>query len=76
MAELTLKSMINKQAGVISRITGRGEVGLRLREMGLVKGANVTVMRRAPLQDPVHVRLNGHDLTLRNNEASMVLVEV
>ena len=46
-----------------------GSLGLRLREMGLVPGTKITVTGRAPLHDPVKLRINGQTLTLRNREA-------
>ena len=43
--------------------------------MGLVPGAEVEVIGRAPLRDPVALRLPGFTLSLRNNEADFILVE-
>lgn len=40
----------------------------RLLELGFVRGARVAVVRRAPLGDPVEVRLNGSDLALRGDD--------
>ncbi len=64
--------MCSGQSGTISSINIGGKLGLRLREMGLVPGANVTVTGRAPLHDPIKLRLNGQTLTLRNNEADHI----
>ncbi len=58
----------------ISRITAEGELGRRIRDMGLVPGAEVAVVGRAPLKDPVALRLKGFTLSLRNNEADYILV--
>ena len=46
----------------------------RLMEMGLVEGAQVQVLRRAPLGDPLHVRLGDYELSLRSSEAELVEV--
>mgnify|MGYP000078733225 FL=1 len=43
--------------------------------MGLVPGAQITVVGRAPLKDPVALRLKGCTLTLRNSEADLIMVE-
>ena len=63
------------ETAVIKKITANGEMGRRIREMGLVNGTEITVMGRAPLKDPVHLKLKGYNLTLRNNEADHILVE-
>jgi ferrous iron transport protein A len=42
--------------------------------MGLIPGARVQVVGRAPLHDPVALRLMGFTLTLRNNEADFIRV--
>ncbi|NIN37070.1 MAG: iron transporter FeoA, partial [Gammaproteobacteria bacterium] len=47
----------------------------RLRDMGLVPGTEVKVVGRAPLKDPVALRLRDFTLTLRNNEADCIMVE-
>ncbi|MBI4805833.1 MAG: ferrous iron transport protein A [Desulfovibrio sp.] len=58
----------------IDRITAEGELGRRIRDMGLVPGAEVEVVGRAPLKDPVAIRLKGFTLSLRNNEADFILI--
>ena len=49
-------------------------VSCRLMEMGLIEGAHVQVLRRAPLGDPLHVRLGDYELSLRSSEAELVEV--
>ncbi len=48
---------------------------VRLREMGLVPGTPVTLIRTAPLGDPLEIQVRGYSLTLRKAEAEHVLVE-
>jgi len=62
------------EKGQIARITAEGELGRRIRDMGLVPGAEVEVVGRAPLKDPVAIRLKGFTLSLRNNEADFILI--
>jgi len=76
MTVISMRQMSANQAGVISRVKGGGEVGIRIREMGLVPGAAIEIVGRAPLNDPVHIKLYGNNLTLRNNEADRILVDV
>jgi ferrous iron transport protein A len=64
------------QSGIIDSISASGELGRRIRDMGLVPGTQVTIMGRAPLKDPVALRLRDFTLTLRNNEADQIMVNV
>jgi ferrous iron transport protein A len=52
-----------------------GTAALRLREMGLLPGTAVTLIRTAPLGDPLEIKVRGYHLTLRKTEAELVLVE-
>ncbi len=70
-----LRKMRVKQNGTITAIGATGELGRRLRDMGLVPGTELTIVGRAPLKDPVALRLRGFTLTLRNNEADYITVE-
>ena len=76
MNRVCLRYMKKKQSGYITAITANGELGRRIRDMGLVTGTRVTIQGRAPLKDPVALRLMGFTLTLRNNEADFIEVEV
>lgn len=76
MTVISMRQMAAGQAGVINRVKGGGEVGIRIREMGLVPGAAIEIVGRAPLQDPVNIKLYSNNLTLRNNEADRILVDV
>lgn len=52
-----------------------GGAFVRLREMGLLTGTKVTLIRTAPLGDPLEIKIRGYHLTLRKSEAEHVLVE-
>jgi ferrous iron transport protein A len=52
-----------------------GTVSLRLREMGLVVGTPLTLVRTAPMGDPLEIKIRGYHLTLRKAEAEHVVVE-
>lgn len=52
-----------------------GAVFVRLREMGLLTGTRITLVRTAPLGDPIEIKVRGYHLTLRKSEAEHVLVE-
>jgi ferrous iron transport protein A len=74
--EVFLRNMASRQTGIIIRIDARGELGRRIRDMGLVPGTPIQVQGRAPLKDPVAVKVRDCVLTLRNNEADRILVAV
>jgi ferrous iron transport protein A len=76
MPTLLLRNMEKDQAGTITAVKVGGELGRRVRDMGLVPGTRITIMGRAPLYDPVAIRIMGGTLTLRNNEADHIEVEV
>ena len=75
-SSICLRMMEVNQKGIIKTVGGHGEMGRRIRDMGLVPGVEVQVMGRAPLNDPVALRLRDFTLTLRNNEADYVFVEI
>lgn len=72
---VSLRSLHPGQKARIARVQASGELGRRIRDMGLIPGAEVEVVGRAPLRDPVALRLPGFTLSLRNNEADHILVE-
>ncbi|MDX1775862.1 MAG: FeoA family protein, partial [Desulfobulbales bacterium] len=61
--------------GTINAIRARGDMGRRRRVMGLVPGTKIKIQGRAPLYDPVALRVMGFTLTLRNSEADYIEVE-
>ena len=73
---INLRAMQVNQCGIIKTVTAKGELGRRIRDMGLVPGSEITVIGRAPLKDPVALRLKGFTLTLRNSEADYITVEL
>lgn len=73
---VSLRMLQKGQRAVIAAITADGEMGRRIRDMGLVPGVEIQVVGRAPLQDPVALRLLGFTLTLRNKEADYIRVEL
>jgi Fe2+ transport system protein FeoA len=60
--------------GSVGAVGGDREVRRRLLEMGFCNGANVEVIRRAPLGDPIEFRLRGYCLSLRDEQAQYVQI--
>jgi len=72
---ITLRqAQINQKLRICS-VNAPGELGRRIRDLGLMPGVEVTVVGKAPLKDPVALRLRDFTLTLRNSEADHVVVE-
>ena len=76
MSSMNLRNLrIGQKAKIIS-VEARGEVNQRIRDMGLIPGTTVSVVGKAPLRDPVALRLSGVTISLRNNEADQINVEI
>jgi Fe2+ transport system protein FeoA len=56
----------------IRGVRGNGPIACRLMEMGLIDGARAEVIGRAPLGDPIHVRVNDFSLSLRCEDAALI----
>ncbi len=50
------------------------DLELKLMEMGCLPGEEIIVEQKAPLGDPISVRIAGYSLSLRKNEANQILV--
>jgi ferrous iron transport protein A len=73
---ISLRKLQVGQKAIVRSISAHGELGRRIRDMGLVPGAEMTVLGRAPLKDPVALRVKDFTLALRNSEADFIHVEV
>jgi len=68
----TLRELKEGEKGIITRIRGQGEFRKRIIEMGFIRGKLVTVIKAAPLQDPVEYRILDSDVSLRLEEAEQI----
>ena len=64
------------ESGVVLSVAGEGKIKRRLFDMGITPGADVYMLKKAPLGDPIEVTLRGYELTLRKTEAACVVMEV
>ena len=71
----TLAELAPGERGRVSQIGGDADASRRLMDLGLIRGTTVEVVRRAPLGDPMEVKLRGFMLTLRRSEAEHITVE-
>jgi ferrous iron transport protein A len=72
----TLASLNDSQRACIKAVGGEMETRRRLLEMGLCPGVTVELIRRAPLGDPFEFRVRGYLLSLRREQAKLVMVAV
>ena len=75
MSVKTLNQLEPGQRATIIKVGGEGPVRRRILDMGVVSGADIEVVRVAPLGDPVEFRIKGYNLSLRKSEAQNVQVE-
>lgn len=71
---MTLNDLHTGDSATITRIRGRGAFRKRLTEMGFIRGKNITVVKSAPLKDPVEYRILDSNVSLRRSEADLVEV--
>jgi ferrous iron transport protein A len=72
--EVTLDRLEPGEGGRIVRVDGDPSIARRLMELGLVAGTDVSVLRRAPLGDPIELAVRGVHLSLRKTEAAHIHV--
>lgn len=69
---MTLAELQTGQKGVITKVKGRGVFRRRIMDMGFIHGKEVTVIKSAPLQDPVEFLIIGYNVSLRRAEAELI----
>ena len=69
-----LSDLKTGETGIITKVLGRGAFRKRITEMGFVKGKGVTVIKSAPLLDPIEYEIMGYKVSLRRSEAELVEV--
>lgn len=72
----TLFDMQPGQKAVVKKVHGEGNLRQRILDMGILRGAELEMIKKAPLGDPIEFKVKGYDLSLRQSEASLVEVEV
>jgi ferrous iron transport protein B len=72
---ITLYDLEEGEEGIILKIKGRGQFRQRLSEMGFVVGKKVSVIKKAPLRDPIEYKIMGYHISLRNSEARLIEID-
>jgi len=72
---IKLNQLKNGQCGIVERIDiPEKKIKRRLVEMGITPGTQIVISKRAPLGDPIEIKLRGYELTLRGDDACQIEV--
>ncbi|MBS2213750.1 ferrous iron transport protein B [Carboxylicivirga mesophila] len=71
---MNLSELSNGNEGVIVKVKGHGAFRKRITEMGFIKGKKVTVVKNAPLKDPIEYQILDYKVSLRRSEAKLIEV--
>ena len=71
---MQLESLKIGQSGHIESVGGRGALRQHLLDMGVIPGASVTMIKRAPMGDPIEIRIHDYELTMRLEEAKQISI--
>ena len=72
---MTVKDLAIGQTGRITAVGGEGALRQHLLDMGVIPGAEITLVKLAPLGDPMEVRLHGYELALRLADGEKITIE-
>ncbi len=71
---MNLRELEVGKSGCVTVVGGEGALRQHFLDMGIIPGAVITVVKYAPLGDPVELRLHGYELTLRLDDAARIEV--
>ena len=71
----TLKDVSVGATAKVVKLEGEGPLRRRIMDMGVTRGATVSVRKVAPLGDPIEITVRGYELSLRKSEAEQIIVE-
>lgn len=71
----TLRDAKVGETVVVEKIQGSGVVKRRIMDMGITKGVEIYIRKIAPLGDPVEVMVRGYELSLRKEDAKMIVLK-
>jgi len=71
---MTLKELEIGKCGAIERVGGEGALRQHFLDMGIIPGAEVTLVKLAPMGDPMELRVHGYELTIRLADAEKILI--
>lgn len=71
---ITLDKLQTGQSGKIIKVKGDPDTCFKLRELGIIEGTRVHLIRKAPLGDPVVLNIKGYELALRKRDISEIII--
>lgn len=72
MKQMTMAQLQPGQSGTVDTVGGEGAMHRHLLDMGLTPGVKVTLVKTAPMGDPLEIHLRGYSLTLRKDDAARI----
>lgn len=72
---MTIDDLQIGQRGIISAVGGEGALRLRFLDMGLIPGTKVLLQKVAPMGDPIQIQVRGYELTIRREDAKMIVLQ-
>ncbi len=72
---MTIKDLEIGQKGIVTYVGGEGALRQHFLDMGVIPGAEITVVKYAPMGDPLELRIHGYELTLRLADAEQIGVD-
>ena len=72
---MTLKDLEIGKSAVITAVGGEGALRQHFLDMGVIPGAEVTVVKLAPMGDPMELKIHGYELTIRVADAERIEIK-
>ena len=72
---MTLKDLKVGESAVVKEVGGEGALRQHFLDMGIIPGAEVRLVKMAPMGDPMEIKVHGYALTLRLSEALKIVVD-
>lgn len=71
---MTLKDLRRGKSATVRKLNGEGALRRRIMDMGITRGTRLTVLKVAPLGDPIEISVRGYSLSLRKEDAALIEV--
>lgn len=73
--QITLDKLLPGEKGTVINIIGNSAIKRKIIDMGVVAGTKVHVQKFAPLGDPMEIKIKNFNLSLRKEEASLIILQ-
>lgn len=71
---MTINELKTGQSGTVTSVGGQGALRQHFLDMGIIPGTDVTLIKYAPMGDPMELRVKGYELTLRKDDAKKITI--